>query len=83
MPHDRLLTKIAANGVDLMVVEWVKKSLPGRSHRVRVGGQLPEEVIVTSGVPRGNVLIPILFLAYVNDFGGTLSLIYGCSQMNV
>ena len=37
-PHDRLLTKIATNGVVLRVVVWVKKFLLGRSQRVRVDG---------------------------------------------
>ena len=35
VPHDRLLTKIAAAGVDLRVVVCVKEFLLGRSQRVK------------------------------------------------
>jgi hypothetical protein len=38
-----------------------------RTQRVRVGGQLSEEVRVTLGVLEGSVLGPLLLLAYVND----------------
>jgi hypothetical protein len=44
IPHDRLLAKIAATGVDSRVVVWVREYLLGRTQRVRVGGQLSEEV---------------------------------------
>ena len=37
-PHDRLLRKLAASGVDLRVVVWVREFLVGRTQRVRVGG---------------------------------------------
>jgi len=44
------------------------KGIPlGRCQRVRVGGQLSEEVGVTSGVQQGGVADPLLFLAYVNN----------------
>jgi hypothetical protein len=57
--------KLAASDVDLRVVIWVREFLVGRT--VRIGGQLSKEVKVTSGVPHGSVLGPVMFLAYVKD----------------
>ena len=67
VPHDRLLMKLAASGVDLRVVIWIREFLVGRTQRVRVGGQLSKEAKVTSGVPQGSVLGTLLFLVYVNN----------------
>jgi len=67
VPHDRLLTNIAATLVDLRVVLWVKGFLLRHSLRVRVDGQLSEEVKRNSGLLQGSILGPLLFLAYIND----------------
>ena len=67
VPHDRLIIKITETGVDSRVVGWVREFLLGHSQRVRVDGHLSEEIAVTSGVPQGSFLGPVLFLAYVND----------------
>jgi len=55
--------KIANSGVDSRVFAWVKEFLFGRTQRVIAGGQLSEEVRVTSGVPHGSPFGPVLFLA--------------------
>jgi hypothetical protein len=54
--------------VDSSVVVWIRELLLGCTQRVRVGGQLSEEVRITSGVPQGSVLGPLLFFAYVNNW---------------
>jgi len=67
IPHDRLLTKLAASGVDSRLVVRVREFLVGRTQMVIIGGQLSMEVKVTSSVSQGSVLGPLLFLVYVND----------------
>ena len=53
------LRKIAASGMDLRVVVWIREFLIGHSQRVRVWRDYSEEVRVTSGVPQGSILGPL------------------------
>ena len=62
IPHDRLLMKLAASGMDSRVVIWVRELLVGRTQKARLGGQQSKEVKVTSGAPQGSVLDPLKFL---------------------
>jgi hypothetical protein len=81
--NGRLLTKIAVTGVSMTVVAWIKEFMLGRSQRVRVDGQLSEEVRVTSGVPQGSVFGRLRFPAYVNIIWRNIDQTYGCWQMVV
>ena len=72
VPYNRLLTKLTALGMVSTVVVWSREFLVVRTQRLRVGGQLSEEVI--SGVPQGGVLGPHLFLVCVNDIWRNIDL---------
>ena len=44
-----------------------KRLLLGRKQRVQVHGTLSEQHPVTSGIPQGTVLCPLLFVIFIND----------------
>jgi hypothetical protein len=52
--------------MDRQVVVWVREFF-WVARRVRLGRKLTREVRVTSGVQQGMLLVPLLFVAYVND----------------
>ena len=77
VPHKRLLMKLRGYGIEGRILTWIEAFLTDRRQRVVVNDSRSSWADVTSGIPQGSVLRPMLFICYINDMpSSVLSFIY-------
>ena len=73
VPHGSLLSKLKYYGVLGTALEWISLFMADRTQKVVFDGEESLSAPVTSGVPQGSVLGPILFLVFINNMQESIS----------
>ena len=66
------MIKLRQNGIGGKILEWLNSYLSKRKQKVGLKSYFSGLKSIFAGVPQGSVLVPILFLVYINDIAKDL-----------
>ena len=74
--HAILLRKLECYGIKGNILNWFTSYLSYRSQYLDYNSKHSERKHIHHGVPQGSILVPLLFILYVNDFSRSSDLLF-------